>query len=350
VLLLWMARRRPWVFGALLAFGMLQREFTVYALGGVASLRLADRSLFRRQAWRPVIAGAVSFGAVWQGIYLLKQFSAISGPGTSARWAPLEAGTNLAAAAGRVCLGLDYAAAGLSTLVASHIANVLGASHEALNAVTINSAEWQGAAWLWPLLGATFVLMTAWIAWRAARGGIALLRPPSEFPTYLLLVGVQAFLVHALTRCGVVSIAEMRYSLLGVFAAVGLVTLFLQAAGRQALKAAAIGIVTVCTAVTTAAHARFAAEYVFHTPVNARRVLADTLLEQGVRFAYADFWEAYIVSFYTNEQVIVASTSYVFIDEYQWLVERRADEAVHIRREPCQGGTEVAGWLYICPP
>jgi hypothetical protein len=350
VLLLWMVRRRPWTFGALLAFGMLQREFTVYALGGLAVLRLADRSLLDVRAWRSVIAGAVSFGAVWQGIYLLKQFSSISGPGTSARWAPLEASANLAAVAGRVCVGVDYAVAGLTALVTSHIANVLGASHEALNAFTINSAQGQGAAGLWPVLGVAFALMAAAIAWQAARGRAVLVRPPFEFPAYLLLVGVQAFLVHALTRCGVLSLAELRYSLLGVFAAVGLVTLFLQAATTRTLKAAAIGVVMLWTVVTAAAHTRFAAEYVFHTPFNARRALADTLLEQGVRFAYADFWESYIVSFYTNEQVIVASTSYVFIDEYQWLVERQADEAVHIRREPCPGGTDVAEWLYICPP
>ncbi len=350
VLVLWMLRRRPWAFGAVLAFGVLQREFTVYALGAVAILRVADRSVFTRDAWRPLLSGAASFGAMWQGIYLLKQFSSISGPGTSARWAPLEASANLTAVAGRVCLGFDYAAAGLATLVRSHIANVLGASNETLAAFTINSSQSQGAPWLWPVLGTAFALMAAVIAWRVTRRPASLVRPPFEFPTYLLLVGAQAFLVHALTRCGVVSIAELRYSLLGVFGAVGLVTLFLQLSATRAARRAAIGVVMLWAAVAVTAHARFAAEYLFDRPVNARRVLADTLLDQGVRYAWADFWEAYIVSFYTNEEVIVASTSFVFIDEYQWLVERQRDEAVHIRREPCAGGTEVADWLYICPP
>ena len=44
VLILWMLRSRPFAFGALLAFGFLHREFTMYALPALALVELADGS------------------------------------------------------------------------------------------------------------------------------------------------------------------------------------------------------------------------------------------------------------------------------------------------------------------
>jgi len=350
VLLLWIVRRRPLAFGALLAFGVLQREFTIYALGAVAILAVVDGSLRRRDAWKPIAMGAVAFGAVWQGIYLLKQFSSINGPGTYAKWAPLEASANLHALAGRFCLSTDHVVTGLQTLVTSHVGYLLGALPKDQAAFTINSLQWQGAPWAWPVLGVALLaglLRVGWIAWR---GQLRLWAEPYRFGTYLFLVGLQALVAHALFRCGVVSIAEMRYSLLGVFAAVGLTALFLSVEPSRRLRGVAVAIVLAWAAVSATAHVRLAHEYLTDPPVNARRVLADTLLERGIRYATADFWESLTTVFLTNEQVIVASTSFVFIDEYQWLVERRANEAVAIRREPCPGGTRVADWLYICGP
>jgi hypothetical protein len=97
-------------------------------------------------------------------------------------------------------------------------------------------------------------------------------------------------------------------------------------------------------------HVRLAREYVSHRPVHARRLLADHLVQRGIRFAYADFWDAYAVTFLSNERVIVASTNVVFLREYQWLVAERSDEAVWIRHDPCPGGTRIVDGLYVCPP
>src|SRR2546430_341877 len=44
VLLLWELRYRPFAFGVLLAFGFLQREFTLYALPAVAFVEIAGGS------------------------------------------------------------------------------------------------------------------------------------------------------------------------------------------------------------------------------------------------------------------------------------------------------------------
>jgi hypothetical protein len=349
VLVLWAVRRRPFAFGAVLAFGVLQREFTIYALGALAMLRVVDGTVFRRDGWRPIFAGMVSFGAMWQGVYLLKQFSSINGPGTSAEWAPLEASANLAALAGRVCVDTSRIASSVAGLATSHLADLFGASDRDMAAFTINSQLHQGAPWLWPVLGSALALGFVRVAYLAFRQGRRPWSPPLEFPSYLLLVGLQAILIYAVVRCGQLGIAEMRYSLLGVFGAVGLTAALLTIETSRLSRAAAVAVVLLWSSVMVASHGRLASQYVFDPPVNPRRVLADTLVKQGVRFAYADFWDAYIVSFLTNEQVIVATRSFVFIDEYQWIVDRRSDEAVHINHEPCPGGTAIALWLHVCP-
>ena len=104
------------------------------------------------------------------------------------------------------------------------------------------------------------------------------------------------------------------------------------------------------SALSATDHARLARQYVFDTPPNWRRVMADYLVNHGHRFARGDFWDAYSVTFLANERTIVASTSVVFIREYQWLVADHAGDAVSIEHEPCPGGTLVTGRVYVCPP
>jgi hypothetical protein len=350
VLLLWLLRGRPFWFGAVLAFGVLQREFTVYGFGALLLLRLMDRQAFRVSAIRPALAGLLAFCATWQAIYVLKHFSSIAGPGTSARWAPLEASANLAALAGRVCVDLGQILPGLARLGTTHLADLLGAADRDMAAFTINSEIHQGAPWLWPVLGPALGAGLIRFLWLSFRGGRRPWSGRAEFPSFLLVVGLQSVLLYAVLRCGQLGTAEMRYSLLGVFGAVGVAAGLLALEPSRRLRGFTIGLVLVWGLVTATAHGRLAAQYAFDPPPNDRQALVDALLEKGVSYAYADFWEAYFVSFMTRERIIVASTSFVFIDEYQWLVDRRSDEAVRIERQPCPDGTRVADWLYICPP
>lgn len=349
VLVLWLLRGRPLLFGAVLGFGVLQREFAVYGLGALFVMALVSRRLFTSGAWRSVGLGALGFAGVWQVVYLLKQFSSVRGPGTSAAWQSIEATTNLQALGARVCADPWLALEGLRLLVTVHLAELVGAIDRPLVDYLINSYSRQGADWLWWLLGPACLLMIGRVAQLALARGAARRRPP-DYAVYLFLVGLQAVLVYALLRCGVVTIGEMRYALLGLFGMTGLVAGYLAVEPRATWRRAAVGLVLVWAAVSATGHARLAAEYLTSPPENGRRLLADRLVERGVRFAYGDFWDAYAVTFLTSEQVIVASTSVVFIDEYQWIVERRLDEAVEIGHEPCAGGEFVADDLYICPP
>ncbi len=346
VALLWVLRHRPVAFGALLALGTLQREFALYALGALAVMSLVDRSLFRRAIWPTIGLGAVGFAAVWQGAYLLKQFSSVSGPGTSSSWQPVEAAANLTQVVGRLCVEPASIVQGARTLASTYLAEVLGAVDRPLVDYMINSHGRQGADWLWPVVAVAALLMGARVTW------LSLVRRASvpRYAIYLLLVGVQALTVHALLWCGAVSLNTMRYSLLGLYGMVGLVAAFLAVEPRRVLRWAAVVIVLLWAAVSAVGHGRLAGEYLTDPPVDGRRQMAAALVERGVRYAYADFWNSYSITFLAQEQVIVASTGIVMIDEYQWLVERRLDEAVRIDSRPCVGGEHVADGLYVCPP
>ena len=79
---LWIVRQRPFWFGAILAVGFLQREFTLYAvpvllLGDL----LAGRLLTRQTIGRWLVAAATCV-AVWEGIQALQPYADMMGPGT----------------------------------------------------------------------------------------------------------------------------------------------------------------------------------------------------------------------------------------------------------------------------
>jgi len=349
VILLWMARRRPLAFGAILALGVLQREFAIYAAGAFIVLRLVDGSVRRPVTWRPAALAALSFAAVWQVVYIAKQFSSVDGPGTSVGGLAASS-ANVEAVVTRVCLDPSLVPSGIYAVLTSHFASILGAEPRALVEYGINSTQAQGAGWLWPLVGGSLLLMLGRLTWLAARQRVTPWHPRLEYAAYLALVGIQALAVYGTLRCDAMSVGTMRYALLGVFAAVGLVTGFLRLEPSRWLRRLGIGIVIVWAGSVSVDHGRLAAEYAFDRPPNPRRELADRLVDEGIRFAYGDYWESLSTTYLTNEQVIVASTGVVFLDEYQWLVRRHADEAAAIERRSCPEGIEVADWLYICPP
>lgn len=348
VVLLWWARRRPALFGALLAIGVLQREFAIYAGSAFLLVKVMDGTLKHRDSWRALGVGTLSFAAVWQAVYLAKQFSSIDGPGTYAGWLPVGAAANISALANHVCVNPSQFLAGIQAVVTSHAASLLGAEPRALTAFGINSTLSQGTGWMWPVLGGGFLLMAGRLGWLLYRRGLRPWDQRQQFATYLMLIGAQALAVYALLRCGEVSVGTMRYALLGVCAAMGLVASYLVTESSRPLRRAAITLVLVWAAGSALDHARLARQYLFERPVYAHRVLADRLVADGIEVAYADFWDSLITVYLSNERVLVASTSVVFLEEYQWVVDERRDEAVWVKREPCADGTHVAGPFYIC--
>ena len=167
------------------------------------------------------------------------------------------------------------------------------------------------------------------------RGNGAILRGMSfcgalQFATYLCLVGAQAGVFYLLSRCGVVSVGNyVVHAALplwsrgahGVLRSGGVLVCFARGCGRCPDS---VGM--------SAGDDRQPAGRRVHLrspppPENGRRAVAAYLLENDVRYGYADFWDAYVITFLTNEKVILASTSVAYISEYQQIVNANAESS-----------------------
>lgn len=350
VVLVWLLRRRPLWCGAVLSLGVLQREFAIYAGGALLLLGLFNGSWRTRGAWRALALGALSFATVWQATFLAKQFSSIDGPGTSAVWSEAAGAANLSTLTKFVCIDAGQILTGLKSVFTTHSASLLGASHQSLSEFGVYSTLSQGQPWMWPLVGSGFLVMIGRLAWLMYRRALRPWHQPQEFATYLWLVGLQALAVYALMRCGEVQVGTMRYALLALFAPIGLVAGYLAAETSRIFRRLAVALVLVWAGSTAVDHVRLASQYMFDRPIYAHRVLADRLVADGIEVAIADYWDSLSTVYLSGEQVIIASTSAVFLEEYQWIVEERREDAVWIKREACEGGRHVIDALYLCPP
>ena len=323
VLLLWLFRRRPVVFGAVLGIGYLNREFTAYGFAAILLIEAVDGSLFDRRRIQDKITAFVSLAAVFHVVEFLRSIGNPRGPGTTA--APLDGPLGVYVT-GRSCWDWPEVPQQLETMFT-------------VNLATLHAG---GIDWLWLVVGGTAVVACARVGtvlWTAGTGG----RRGLEFPIYLVLVGLIAAVVPAVSRCGMVL---DRYNLVALFGIIGVTALYLKVEPRTVPRAAVIAVTLLCAAFNATEHFRYASNYFTSAP-HPRVVLADHLVSEGIRYARSNYWDAYYVSFLTAEQVIVA-TSFPRIRHYQADVAEHRHEAVEIRRTPCENGHEVAGF-HLCP-
>lgn len=192
MVLLWFLRDRPLWFGAVLGIGVLNREFTIYAVPVLLAIQLLDGSLFRADRVRMwLVAGAV-FLAVWQGVEALKPFADLMGPGTRGQLPHGETGSVV----GNVMARTSIESAALLERSAAMLREYFPRQ---IGAVRIESSVMpHGRDWLlWP---AGLVLTMAFarglqLMWRRRTG-----RPATAFGWYLLGIGVLAAAGYMVTR------------------------------------------------------------------------------------------------------------------------------------------------------
>jgi len=97
-------------------------------------------------------------------------------------------------------------------------------------------------------------------------------------------------------------------------------------------------------------HARLIGEYLTRPPVPAKVELVHALEHRGVRYAYADYWTAYYVTFLTRERIVVAADAVVKIRSHNRLVDAHRAEAIRISRSPCSGGISLTPAFWACTP
>ena len=361
VLLLWILRRRPIGFGLVLGVGFLNREFTIYGAAALLVLDLARRTLFTREAVRRYGIAFATAALVWVGFLALRHFSSAAGPGTStADLASTLAGNNLLQVAERLCFDLRAIAAGAGRVLTVHWPELFGLERQPLTDFGIESAVrqgWTGSAWL--LLPAFGLPIVRQARLGAARIGAASRQqaragetgsPERGFSAYLMLVAAFSLAGYLVGRCGVIDFYTMRYELLSLLGAVGLAGRYLRVERSRAVAAAWALCCAAIFAVSLAGHARLLAEYATHPPVALKQVLIRELDARHVRYAYADFWTSYYVSFMTRERIVVASDEAVKVRTYNRLVDEHRAEAIRISRRPCPNGQQLTPFFWSCPP
>jgi len=346
VLLIWLTRNRPNWCGLILGLGFLQREFTIYGLAALLVIEAARGVLFTRDGIVRRLKMLRTTAEVWLVITWLKQYSSAAGPGTSLRDLYQPIPDNVGELWNRICIDMGAMIAGVSAGLTSHLPQLFGTTAQPLLEYGIDSGATQGLPWGGLLLIGLFGIPIVRIAMTLV--GERQWRPDYDAAAYLVLVGLFSFGAYTLLRCGVIGV--MRYELLSVIGATGVAAWFLRIERVRAIAVIWIVLMFGWVAGSTAGHVRLWAEYLSHPPVGAKRMVIRNLEAGGIRYAYADYWLAYYITFLTNERIVVHSTDLSRIAEYRTIVDAHRAEAVLISRTPCAGGREVVRGVYFCSP
>ncbi len=344
--LLWRTREHPLLFGAIAGVGFAHREFTAYAVVAVLLLDVLH-GRFRMRAclsrWALVFAEVF---AVMAASWLLKPHADLYGPGTAGTLA-----SELRSQSEVVTERLGFNAADIIPNVKWLFTNNLGALFgwhpSALADYMINSSLTVGHLWAWvPLAALTLIVAIAVMGRIRQRQPSSVAR--SDFPFFLMLVGLEATIVYTFLSCLVRDIMLIRYTLLTLFLPVGaLGWLF---AWDRSTKRRTLAIVA---ALLWAAPAvwdggRVLSEYVHEPPSDDYRKLATYLERTGIRYGEAPYWTAYAIDFLTNERVILRSSEVVRITMYDDLFRQHESEAVSIVNGPSCAGNNNMRLLRWC--
>ena len=183
------------------------------------------------------------------------------------------------------------------------------------------------------------------IAFRASR----LAPRASDFSIYLLLLAGLSVVGYLVGRCGAIDFYTMRYELLSVLGAVGLAGWYLRIERSRPTLALWAACCSAVFAISIAGHARLLAEYATgRQPTPLKQDLIRELDARHIRYAYADYWTSYYVTFMTRERIIVASDEVVRVRTHNRLVDAHRDEAIRISRRSCPDGQRLTSAFWSC--
>jgi hypothetical protein len=356
VLLLWVLRRRPVWFGLVLGVGFLNREFTAYGAAALIVLDALRRTLLTRDAARRYGIAFGTAGLAWAAFLVLREFSSAAGPGTStADLSTNLAGNNLLQIAERLCLEPRAIAAGAGRLFTIHWPELFGLESQPLTDFGIESTVRQGQTWsawlLVPVMGIPLFRIVRLGRFNRRTSDPELRSSNFDFCAYLVLVALFSLAGYLVGRCGAIDFYTMRYELLSVLGAVALAGWYLQVERSPGILAAWLVCCSAVFAISIAGHGRLLAEYATgRQPIPLKQDLIRELDARHIRYAYADYWTSYYVSFMTRERIIVAADEAVKVRTYNRIVDAHRDEAIRISRRPCPGGEQLTSAFWSCKP
>jgi hypothetical protein len=331
VLLLWQLRSRPLAFGMLLAFGALHREFTLFALPAIVIVEAASGELWawtnvRRAAW--MVCG---FGLVWLVVDDLKMHLSDS-----------ALVLQISSLGNQICFEGQWPQR-VGALLRQAIPGLVGALR--LDSQLIQTG---GHLLVGSLVGLAGPVMLVRLVQNRRQPSQA--NAEAGFGLYLAWVGVFTVCAYPLS-CNTMLGGPplLRYLLFGLLIPVGLFSTFMARETSPTLRTLLAAVFVLWAAVNLFDNARLVAAAVRNPPVNEHRLLINYLTSHHIRYARADYWDAYAVDFLSRERVTVASTGVVRVPEYQKQVDEHAQYAVDILRQPCTGYATVASWCIQRP-
>jgi hypothetical protein len=347
ILALWKLRNRPSWFGALLCFGTLHREFTIFALPAALVVQWLE---YREIRWRAIAKAAIAFAAVWSLIDLIKVDVNTSG----ALGSPAAGhGESLVQEVREVAMRLNFNAAtyfaSFSDLLTKGLPNLFGASSFQLGGFGIQSTTGERAGLVALTLAGVAEICSVRLLASARRLVADPLGRNLQFCLYLALVAGQAIFAYGLKGIHGNVEPELAYVLFALFLPVALVGAYFQVESRQALRWAVAALLAVGASVNVADNVKLVREFTTAPPANGHRDLANYLTTHRIKYGYAIYWDAYFVDFLARERVVLASVDNVRIERYQTLVDLNRSNAATIQRQPCSDGTPVADWCVNDP-
>ena len=353
VLLLWTLRAHPVWAGLVFGIGFLHREFTLYGFVALAAVQVA-RDLgggWKKEAWTPYVRLLITLvvaGAAWGFVQWIKRFSSGAGPGTSLADV-YNSSDNISELANRVCIDPVTAAPGFYRLATEHWPVLFGTLPEPVRDFGVVTSIDQGMRGSVMLLAAVIGIALAGVLWARRFRGM-------EFCAFLVLCALLSITGYVVGRCGAIDFYYMRYELLSLLGAAGFSGWFLASAPAipsptwRALRRAWLGLTAAWFILVAIPHVKLWNEYLRHPPEDIRRTIIAELDRRHIRYASARYWVSYALTFLTDERIVIKSSDFVRIREYEKVVDAHAAEMVRIERDPCPGGEEILPRVFFCRP
>jgi len=349
---LWLLRKRPLWFGALLAIGFRNREFVAYAVPALIIVELCSGEMTRARG-RDWFVAAVIFAGVWQMVEALKPFADLMGPGTRGQ-ATAFAGTQLENLVDRFDFGYRVLPERAATLGPQMLKWFSGAG-QVDSALPLPDRWWLAAA------GGAFLVIASgrllFLIFRPAAsvdsrsrtwGRVVAERVRSaNFALYLAIIGKLAIVFFIAGKPVVAGYS--RYALLGILLPLGLTASLLALEPVDMIRRGTTVLILGWALLSARDHWSVAAAFARAPESNSARIVADRLVDDGVRIARAGYWRAYVITFYSRERVHVASEELPRIQLYQDEVLETHEPVVRISDSACPDGQRI-GELYLCRP
>lgn len=347
VMLLWWLRRRPFIFGALLCVAILHREFAMFAATSIAIVQWRDKSWSTPAA----LKAAASFVAVWLLIDVLKRTVNNYGPAGG-----VHESASLTLEAKQIAMWLSFEVrpylARLMSVVTKGLPDLFGARSHLIGRYGLISTIDAGSLLAGGAFAAALLVCTARLLQRAVTPGAGSARDERfSFPLYLALIGLRTLLVYGLNG-GIVAAAPtiiLRFVLFLLLVPIAVFGAFFLAETSARLRGAVVALIGVWALMTVADNVRLFREYLVSPPRNNYREVTDYLVQHRIKYARAIYWDCYVITFLSDERVIVAATDRFRIGAYQARVDANDANAARLRRLPCTTGRVVSTWCIEDP-